>query len=760
MAIGHIAVRVHSRKRGHTVAAALAYRCGLNLRCEHTGEHFDFRRRAARSEIAATGFVGTAAPGRYPPGRMQRVAQVFADAVENAERRSNSAILRDVQMALPHELLAEDRIALAERFAARISDRYNVPAAFAVHAPDARGDARNHHAHIAFPTRDRDGKKLRVLDDRKTGPVEIKALRDLWEGLANEALVAAGRQPDVDTGRRLNPQPTLGSARTALERQQRRKNELPYEGKSIATICADGHSVTGAGRRLERHVREIAAAAAEQMLEKEMEAEQLAALPAESRSPAEPPETEAPIPQRKRTRRRRRRRNENRQLAVFPTVDDGLSRSPAEPPETETPIPQRKPTRQRRRRRNKTRQVTFLPTVDPAGTPDLQAPPQTHPQDVDRAIRALEQKRVRLALAPPPSLAPEAFDLIKKLNEPEAQETTVPISAEGFDWRTVTHVAPDAGPSASPAQSPPHTAQQTPAPTPTPTPAPPPSTIAADTVDLRTLRHVQPEAAPSAPRAAELSEPVGAIEGMQPQPEHASQTRPQRPPQTREPPTPAPETPTAREEPRAAPREPITVESIDWSRTKHIGPQIVPTRSKRRSTAELEAWTALRDVPASNIELHEINTLLAGSGAQPSLANALDTVARTHLAGRAPADRLQFALETLRDIVQSEEGAMQCAHALIAEIDEHQAASYGRSPSDGSPLAPPPDPQRVAAAIKSWRAKPILKQIREIALPFELIALRADTRRVTARAKREHRSRFGGLSSHRSTENTDDGQDR
>ena len=758
MAIGHIAVRVHSRKRGHTVAAALAYRCGLNLRCERTGEHFDFRRRAARSEIAATGFVGTAAPGRYPPGRMQRVAQVFADAVENAERRSNSAILRDVQMALPHELVAEDRIALTERFAARISDRYNVPAAFAVHAPDPVGDARNHHAHIAFPTRDRDGKKLRVLDDRKTGPAEIKVIRDLWEALANEALVAANLSPDVDTGRRLNPQPTLGSAPTAIERRHRRTRELPYEGKSVARFCADGHNVTGAGRRLERHVREKAAAAAEQMLEAERQADEVAALPDESRSPAKLPETETPIPLRQPSRRRRRRRKATRQVAVFSTVDDGLSRSPAEPPETETPIALRNPTRRRRRRRNENRQVTFLPTVDPAGTPELQAPP--NPQDVDRAIRALEQKRVRLALAPPPSLAPEAFDLIEKVKEREAQETTVPISAADIDWRTVTHVAPDAEPSASPAQRPPHTAQDPSAPT--PTPALQPTTFAAQGVDLSTLRHVPPEAAPSAPRAAELTEPVHAIKGMQPQHEHATQTRPERPPDTREPhtPTPAAEPPTAREERRANPSEPLTPESFAWRTTEHLEPQTVQTRRKPRSTAELEAWSGLGGVPVSTTELHEINNQLAGSSAQPSLAAALDAIARSHLEGRAPADRLQNAFDTLRGVLQSEDGAMRCAHGLIAEIDEHQAASYGRSPSDGSPLAPPPDPQRVAAAIKSWRATPILKQIREIALPFELLALRADTRRVTARAKREQRTRFGALSRHRSTENTDDGQDR
>ena len=490
MAIGHIAIRAHSRKRGHSAAAALAYRFGLSLTCARTGEVFNYARRSARQEIVGSGFANRHGARQPAAEAIRRLAQTYANAIETAEddgansdwHRANACLLRDLQTALPHELDDEQRLALAGKFAFRLALRYEAFVAFSVHRPDREGDARNQHAHTVLPSRNVRGEKIAVLNDRTTGPAEVKALRALWEGLANEALVAAKHQPVVDTGRRLNPQPTLGSARTAIERQHRRKLELPYEGKSVAQMCADGHSVTGAGRRLERHVRAKAAAAAEQMLEKEMEAEQLAALPAESRSPAEPPETEAPIPQRKPTRQRRRQ------------FDDGLSRSLAEPPETETPIPQRKPTRQRRRRRNETRQVTFLPTVDPAGTPDLQAPPQTHPQDVDRAIRALEQKRIRLALAPPPSLAPEAFDLIEKV---KAQETTVPISAADIDWRTVTHVAPDAEPSASPAQRPPHTAQDPP--TPTPTPALQPPTFAAQGLDLSTLRHVRPEAAPSAP---------------------------------------------------------------------------------------------------------------------------------------------------------------------------------------------------------------------------------------------------------------------
>ena len=66
----------------------------------------------------------------------------------------------------------------------------------------ATGDQRNHHAHILTTSRVVEpeglGKKTRVLDDLKTGPVEITAMRAVWAGLCNEALERAGSAERVD----------------------------------------------------------------------------------------------------------------------------------------------------------------------------------------------------------------------------------------------------------------------------------------------------------------------------------------------------------------------------------------------------------------------------------------------------------------------------------------------------------------------------------------------------------------------------------
>ena len=252
MAIGHLAVRPHSRAQGHSAAASVSYRCGLDLTCTRTGERYNFTRRAQR-DVAAYGLVG---------GRFESPA-AFAAAIESAEKRRNSRICRDVQIALPAELDDCSRIQLAEAFAGELAERYGTATCWAVHRPDQRSDQRNHHAHIILPTRALTGdgctfgKKLRVLDDQRRGPLEITEIRQLWETRANEALLAAGQAATVHTGRTTNPEPTLSATHTAIERAawKRRhpgQNQLPMSAAQL--VSDDGVCATRRGRALAVHV--------------------------------------------------------------------------------------------------------------------------------------------------------------------------------------------------------------------------------------------------------------------------------------------------------------------------------------------------------------------------------------------------------------------------------------------------------------------------------------------------------------------------
>ena len=256
MAIAHLSIRPHSRGAGHTVAAALAYRQGLELVDARSGEVHDYTRR---SGIAATGF----AFGDQAPAWDRDDPQAFADALESAETRGNARIARDVEVSLPHELTEAQRTALAQDWSQALSGAYAAPVAWAVHRPDRRGDRRNHHAHFLMATRrlgpdGRLGAKLRELDDRRTGPEQVVAMRLRWQEVCNAHLERAGLDARIAMGR-LDDDATrlhhLGARCTGMERRAREKlGHAP-----VTELVSDGECVTDRGRALAAAVRTLRA---------------------------------------------------------------------------------------------------------------------------------------------------------------------------------------------------------------------------------------------------------------------------------------------------------------------------------------------------------------------------------------------------------------------------------------------------------------------------------------------------------------------
>lgn len=129
------------------------------------------------------------------------MAEVWNQA-ETAETRVNARVARDLVVALPFELPQPARAELAHRIGQDLVSRYGCAVLIALHAPDAAGDGRNFHAHLLMTTRALGptgfGAKVRVLDDRTTGPQEVEAVRRLVAERTNEALSAAGSASRVD----------------------------------------------------------------------------------------------------------------------------------------------------------------------------------------------------------------------------------------------------------------------------------------------------------------------------------------------------------------------------------------------------------------------------------------------------------------------------------------------------------------------------------------------------------------------------------
>ena len=228
VAIFHLSVKTISRSAGRSATAAAAYRAGVEITDERTGEIHDYTRKGGVESAAVI------LPDGAPDWARDR-AQLW-NAAEQAEKRKNSTVAREFEVALPAELPADERQALAHEFARALVKRHGCAADVAIHAPGKEGDHRNHHAHILLTTRrlgpDGFGEKTRELDDQKTGKVLVTEWRERWAGMANARLERHGHTERIDhrshaaRGIEATPSQHLGPTATAIERRTREPSSL------------------------------------------------------------------------------------------------------------------------------------------------------------------------------------------------------------------------------------------------------------------------------------------------------------------------------------------------------------------------------------------------------------------------------------------------------------------------------------------------------------------------------------------------------
>ena len=159
------------------------------------------------------------------------------NAAEFAEKRKDARVAREIEVALPHELSAEERLQATREMAQELADRYGAAVDFAIHAPHEASDVRNHHAHILMTTRqvteselgdktylERENKWL-LAHDLPTTDMQLRDLRQRWEGIANERLAIAGLDIRIDhrshmeRGLEIAPTEHMGVHATQMERR-------------------------------------------------------------------------------------------------------------------------------------------------------------------------------------------------------------------------------------------------------------------------------------------------------------------------------------------------------------------------------------------------------------------------------------------------------------------------------------------------------------------------------------------------------------
>lgn len=206
MAYYHFHISAIGRSAGRRATSSAAYRAGERIRDERNGRIYNHtqRRDVVHTEI-------------FLPAHLKEAASAWAadreklwNIAEHREKQSNSRVAREYQVSLPHELSTAQQVALARTLSRELAERYKVAVDLAVHLPRPGGDPRNFHAHLLTTTREVTPKGLGAktgLDmqnsERRRRELphardEIRALRERWAVLANEALREANVETRID----------------------------------------------------------------------------------------------------------------------------------------------------------------------------------------------------------------------------------------------------------------------------------------------------------------------------------------------------------------------------------------------------------------------------------------------------------------------------------------------------------------------------------------------------------------------------------
>ncbi|TBG96421.1 Ti-type conjugative transfer relaxase TraA, partial (plasmid) [Rhizobium leguminosarum] len=210
--------------------ASAAYRAAERLTNERDGLTHDFSNRQGveHAEIVL--------PARSSAHWAMKRSALW-NAAERAEKRSDARIAREFEIALPHELTAEQRLALTRAFAADLANRYGAAVDFAIHRPGEGSDIRNSHAHLMMTTRqvteaglgdktllERENRWL-LANHLPPSQLQLKDLRQAWEHLANTHLERAGLDIRIDNrshleaGITIEPTEHVGVHATQINRQ-------------------------------------------------------------------------------------------------------------------------------------------------------------------------------------------------------------------------------------------------------------------------------------------------------------------------------------------------------------------------------------------------------------------------------------------------------------------------------------------------------------------------------------------------------------
>ena len=269
MAIFHMSAQMLTRSKGHTATKAAAYRHAAKITDEKTGEVHDFtRKKGVYASMTLT--------PENTPDHLKESPEALWNAVEKSENRSNSQVAREFNIALPHELSDDQKVALAEEFCREHLVKHGMIADVAFHDFDSE----NPHFHVMATTRKVDPNSPTGFSKNKPREWNDKAflegLREYWANTANSHLKMAGIDARIDHR-------SLADQRAELE-----AIENPTVEQQAQAIALDRDPTIHRGRSGNPERQERFDKLQEEKQTKEHEAKQ--ALSADKKTPKPTPE--------------------------------------------------------------------------------------------------------------------------------------------------------------------------------------------------------------------------------------------------------------------------------------------------------------------------------------------------------------------------------------------------------------------------------------------------------------------------------------
>jgi hypothetical protein len=273
MAIFHCQAKIIGRSDGKNALASAAYRSGQELYDERTETRFKF---AGADRVMHTEII---APADAPEWVLDR--QELWNSVERFEKRKDSQLAREFELALPAELDLDQQRDLVRGWAAAQFTAHGVVADVAIHDGGRRtGKPANPHAHVMTSMRALhptgwDSKKNREFEGR----AKIEEWRSSWADHANRALKLAGHDVEISH---------LSHAARGLEEKPQIKEGLAARGIEAKGGISDRMDENRRIRDLNKRLRDRLKAIKDRVLEA------LARRPADVRAEQQPSQAVAP----------------------------------------------------------------------------------------------------------------------------------------------------------------------------------------------------------------------------------------------------------------------------------------------------------------------------------------------------------------------------------------------------------------------------------------------------------------------------------